>query len=222
MKIWLSHKISKNTPIYGNNAGFLKKKINNLKEGGSCNTEWWQMPNHIGTHIDAPRHFSTTGATIDEYPAEFWCYYKPSLIEILFESGDWIYPDNNFSNISPDVDLLFIKTGFGKYRNNKKYWEDNPGLAPELAVYLRKTYPKLKAVGVDFISISRWQDRPKGRDSHKEFLGTNGNYDPILLIEDMDFSRVTKYSSIEKVYILPLRIEDTDASPCSIIAEVNN
>src|SRR5712675_2233557 len=30
---------------------------------------YFSMPDHGGTHIDAPRHFGKTGISIDEYPA---------------------------------------------------------------------------------------------------------------------------------------------------------
>ena len=31
---------------------------------------FFSMPDHGGTHIDAPRHFGETGTPIDEYPLE--------------------------------------------------------------------------------------------------------------------------------------------------------
>jgi len=222
MKVWLSYPISEKTPIYGNGLGFMRKAVNELTKGASCNTEWWQMPNHIGTHLDAPRHFFNNGATIDVYPVDFWHFTKPFLIEILLESSEWIGNNKKFSQVPKDTDLLLIKTGFYKYRSERIYWEDNPGLSPELAIWLRKNRSKIRAVGIDFISISRWQDRVKGREAHKRFLSPNGPGNPILLIEDMDLSCVNEVSCINEVWVFPIRVENADGAPCTVIAEVEN
>ena len=39
------------------------------------------MPDHGGTHIDAPRHFGKTGIPIDEYPLE-QCYVKGICLDL--------------------------------------------------------------------------------------------------------------------------------------------
>ena len=33
---------------------------------------FFSMPDHGGTHIDAPRHFGKTGTPIDKYPLAGW------------------------------------------------------------------------------------------------------------------------------------------------------
>ena len=35
-----------------------------------ANVNWWHVLEHAGTHLDAPFHFSDTGATLDMIPAE--------------------------------------------------------------------------------------------------------------------------------------------------------
>src|SRR6516165_3171040 len=47
------------------------------------------MPDHGGTHIDAPRHFGKTGIPIDEYPLE-QCYVKSLCnLEALVGQGEF-------------------------------------------------------------------------------------------------------------------------------------
>ena len=47
---------------------------------GNC-VMFFSMPDHGGTHIDAPRHFGKTGIPIDEYPLEH-CYVKGICLDL--------------------------------------------------------------------------------------------------------------------------------------------
>src|SRR5262249_3028189 len=47
---------------------------------GNC-VMFFSMPDHGGTHIDAPRHFGMTGIPIDEYPLEN-CYVKGICLDL--------------------------------------------------------------------------------------------------------------------------------------------
>jgi len=119
-----------------------------------------------------------------------------------------------------DSDLLLIRTGFCDKRKERIYWENNPGLNAELGLKLRVNMPNLKAVGFDFISVSRWKDRAEGRRAHRDFLDPQAKGNPILLIEDMDLTnfRVSK-KIISSVTVLPLRMLNADGAPVTIIAQ---
>ena len=54
---------------------------------------------------------------------------------------------------------MIYKTGFGKFRGKESYWKNNPGFAPEVAEILRDNFPNLRAVGMDFISLTAFQNR---------------------------------------------------------------
>lgn len=51
---------------------FEVKYIKRKAEHG-VNAQYIQTSNHMGTHLDAPRHFVTAGRTIDEIPVEWLC-----------------------------------------------------------------------------------------------------------------------------------------------------
>jgi len=51
---------------------FEVKYIKRKSEHG-VDAQYIQTSNHMGTHLDAPRHFVTSGKTIDQIPIE-WCY----------------------------------------------------------------------------------------------------------------------------------------------------
>ena len=218
-KLWLSYPISQQTPVYANGYGFKRRRVKRIHYGQGCNTEYWQMPNHIGTHVDVPKHFFNQGNTVDSYQPDFWFFTRPYLVNVSLQSGELIGYSNRFKAIPQKCDLLLIKTGYSAYRQRKKYWQDNPGIDPTLAIWLRKNRPQIRALGVDFISIAKWQCKSKGRAAHKAFLNQQEGR-PIVLIEDMDLSKINKKTRFVNICIVPLIVKGADGAPCSVIVEV--
>ena len=54
-----------------------------------------------------------------------------------------------------------------------------------------------------------------GRIAHRQFLGGDN---PLLLVEDMDLSKIQK--SPRKIFCAPIMIDKLDGSPVNIIAEM--
>ncbi len=222
MMIFLSYPLSDTTPAYGGESGlFSKEAVRSLEKGESCNVSKVSLTTHIGTHIDAPFHFFINGLSITDYPASFWVFKNVKVVHIPLSKSHWLTSEDIGPSIDKNIELMLIKTDYCLKRTDRIYWEDNPGLDPDLGFYLRQSYPNLRAVGFDFISVSRWQDRDKGRSAHKAFLDPDGNGSPILLIEDMDLAPLKKEDSIESVHIVPLRIEEADGAPVTVIAETS-
>ena len=173
----------------------------------------------MGTHMDTPYHFIENGKKTLDYKAEYFCFDHIYLIEKLIDTGDLITLSiNEINSIPSDVEFLIIKTGYCKYRSLDKYHNDNPGLESSLAYDLRKKFPKLRAIGFDFISLTSWNHREHGRLSHRAFLGEND----ILVIEDMDLNNVYKEIKFDSLILAPLRTLDGNWGPVTIIADVNN
>ena len=175
----LSHLINKDTPLYAGEKSILIKKVKSIGSGDSCNKTQCSFSTHTGTHLDAPRHFLSKGKTISDLLAKELVYCKVCLTDIKNVKPGNIIDENSLSKIK-DCELLFIRTGFEKNRKKKVYWKNAPALDAGLALWLKKNCPSIRALGVDFISISNLENRELGRQAHKAFLG-NG----ILLIEDM-------------------------------------
>ena len=214
--LYLSYFMDSNTPLYGGEKGINIKPLNQIKKGDSANTKLISFHNHSGTHIDYPNHFINGGKTSSDYNASFWIFDKPYMLEYDTETNQIINlkPDE-LKDVNPDTDFLILKTGFGKYRGKKKYWKYNPGLSPDTSSILKKFFPKLRVVGIDFISITSFQNRSLGRIAHRQFLGGDN---PLLLVEDMDLSKIQK--SPRKIFCAPIMIDKLDGSPVNIIAEI--
>lgn len=221
--IWLSHPLENRTPSYGDSGRFIQGSIKSIKQGDYCNTSWWKFPNHLGTHIDLPLHFFENAPSIDNYLPEFWQFRKVAIAHChIISEGRWIETDDLHRKIPSSVEILLVQTGFERFRGKRQYWEDGPGLSPDIAEWLRKERPSVRVVGMDFISTSRWRDRRKGKKAHLAFLDPNQQGKPIPLIEDMKMEELQPTVTIKHLYVAPLRVCDADGTPCTILAEIQN
>ncbi|MEO6454889.1 MAG: cyclase family protein, partial [Ginsengibacter sp.] len=130
--ICLSHIISQSTPAYGNRDRIFVRDNSSIRKGETANSSCWIFSNnHIGTHIDSPRHFSADGKKTYEFPVNDFFYDKVKLVDIPCKTGILISIED-FKNIEDivehDTELLFIRTGYEQYREQDKYWNDSPGL----------------------------------------------------------------------------------------------
>lgn len=211
--IYLSYFLNKSTPLYGGSVGIEIIKDRDISAGDSANTKFLKLHNHSGTHIDFPNHFILNGKKSSDYKADFWIFKNPYVLNIPCEENDIIkLNDSQLKNIPRDTDFLILNTGFHKFRQKKIYWNNNPGVDPSVANQLKKQCPNIKILGMDFISLTSFQNREIGRVSHKEFLGKNN----ILLVEDMDLN-LLDYQP-EEIMCLPLMVENIDGCPVTIIA----
>ncbi len=217
--MYLSYLLKPDAPAYGGTQAFFDEPDKEIVKGDSCNTRLWRMSNHMGTHIDFPRHFSTDGNVLDVYPADFWISFKIAVIILKeVQPGQILTVDDlELSRITSDTEFLLIKTGFCNLREKEVYWQKNPGLHPNLAQSLRKNLPGLKIIGFDFISVSSFSHRQLGREAHKSFLD---DPNPILLLEDLDLKGIDINVKIMKMIIAPIRVKKSDAAPCTVFAEV--
>src|SRR3989440_2412967 len=86
MKIYdLSQPLNERSSFWPYYPPFEVKYIKRKAEHG-VNAQYIMTSNHMGTHLDAPRHFVTAGKTIDELPLEWLC--GPGVIVDLRDEMD--------------------------------------------------------------------------------------------------------------------------------------
>ena len=61
-----------------------------------------ELPNHCGTHMDAPRHFVKDGLNINELPIEYFCHTEVALLEIPKGPAEGIHK----ADLEPFADTL--------------------------------------------------------------------------------------------------------------------
>ena len=217
--VYLSHCLGENTPGYGGNNGIKRLKDRDMECGDSCNAETWTLSNHIGTHVDLPKHFAINGASMGDYTAADWIFENIQLIDLPVEPETLIDESFLSEEVGDDVDLLLLRTGFEKYRGEELYWKSNPGLLPEFGKYLREKKTRLRVIGFDFISLTSYAARDIGRVAHRAFLSPEFEGQPIRIIEDMSLSHLN--GKIEKVCVAPLRVENADGAPVTVLGFVS-
>ena len=216
--IWLSHILEERTPVYGGKSALTIKKQKQLSLGDTCNTTELQFNNHLGTHVDVPYHFLNHGKTISEYSAVDWIFDKPLLIDIKLKDAEILTVDylKNLLQKKDGVDIILFRTGFENCRMEERYWKTNPGFSPDLVDYLLTSFPTLKAIGMDTISLTSYQHREIGKKAHINFLKAG-----IRIFEDLSLAAL-RHKILRQIIALPLRFEQADGAPCSIIGFVDD
>ena len=222
--ISLSHWIGLATPTYNNSGGFQRGDITSIKNGNSANSEEWKFNNHIGTHIDYPFHFYEEGKKSSDFETSFYINKKIGFVKLeeICRPGEIIsikHIEKQCNNLSTEIEVILLKTGFQKYRNENIYWAENPGYDKDLYIYFRRKFPKLKFFGIDTISLTSILNRNLGKEAHLAFLN---NIDPILIIEDMDLGILSSNLILEELIIAPILIENSDGVPVNCILKYYN
>lgn len=219
--IYLSYLIDAHTPTYGNRYNVELIRKSDIGRGDTANETHFRSTLHVGTHIDFPFHFYENGQTLEDFPAEFWFFNHPLLVEVKPESlileREIIARLEQLDGIQ-ETDILLIKTGQCYLRNSRQYWEENIGVSPKVYDYLQEKMPEVRILGFDSISVSSFQHREIGRESHKKFLNP---HKPVLLLEDMDLRNLENKYDLVHVVVAPAMIAGVDGVPCTVIATCN-
>lgn len=213
---FLSHEYSERIPLFGEEGKFVVSQLKSTASGDSSNSFSAEIQSHWGTHIDAPLHFFTNGQNITSYSAGHFVFVSPQVIQVALKPSEILSIPDVAVKIHRDSDLLLLKSGWGEFRSQPKYYRENPGINPDFARQLRSHCPTLRAVGIDWLSISAFQHRELGREAHRAFLNPDQS-NPILLIEDMDMQ--PDLTELRRVIVAPLRIGAFDSAPCTVIGE---
>ena len=212
--IRLSYTLSQDTPAYGGAEGLMIERVKDMSCGDSCNTVSLAFSNHLGSHVDAPKHFVESGKSVDQYEIEDWIFDDVLCVDVPVPAGEVVTCDHLSAVLEgvDDTSFLLIRTGFYANRGKDLYWSTAPAFDPSLAAYLKERLPSLTAIGLDTISISSLCHRDMGREAHREFLGRN-----IRIFEDLALGEIPKGKKLQQVIALPLMFENADGAPCTII-----
>lgn len=206
--VYLSHFLNENTPSYGGAKNqIVLERLNEINKGNTSNNLKISLPVHIGTHIDFPFHFCNEGKKCHQYPASYWLFNK---IGFLYCSVHEV-PDQ-LNSLQADIEMLILKTDFGKIRNDRDYWEKQPVIPASYASLFRSRFPQLRVFGFDMISLTSKLDRAEGKNAHIQFLLEND----ILVLEDMKLNEI--FDTPKFVAVSPIQIEGADGAPCNVLA----
>ena len=227
----LTQPLDSNIPVYPGDPPFSSQQSCTVdKDGYSIHA--LSCSSHVGTHIDAPSHFISDGATIDQLPPS--AFIRPALVlDVSYkkerECISWDAVEPIADRIRPGTAVLF-HTGWSRYwggGGGGGRCFDHPWLATDLAERLVALGVRL--IGVDAMSLdqspSPVNDDGEGDGSahdfgvHRAILGAGGfivenltNLDALL-----DAQKREPRSEVI-VSVLPLRIVGCDGSPVRAVA----
>lgn len=211
----LSYPISGSTPLYPGTPKFKVSKVKEMAKGDSCNSLVFSISNHSGTHIDCPAHFCQEGKKVGDYKSAN-LIFKNAVVVYIPKEPDEPIRAGEFNNVPNDntAEFVMIRTGFSKYRNTRAaiYSGSNPYLLPEAVERLKKKFKKMRALGVDTISVSSALHREAGRAAHKNLLGARHQ---VLIVEDMKIPAAPQ--RFKEVIVYPFITGKIDSSPCAVI-----
>lgn len=175
----LSHPFDAQTIYWPTEEGFKleKEQAGVTDKGYYYASNKFGAPEHGGTHIDAPRHFSANGNTLDQVPLE-QLMGSAILIDVMKQceaNRDYLISVDDFNSWEkqygqiPSGAIVLLRTGFARYWPDRvRYMGTDergpaavaklhfPGLSPDAARWLTANR-SIKAIGLDTPSIDYGQ-----------------------------------------------------------------
>ena len=168
----LTYPFNTQTIYWPTEKGFRLKKIfyGLTPKGYFYSAFHYCAPEHGGTHIDAPRHFSKKGLTVDQIPVA-QLIGSAVVIDVqkqvehnrdyAITVQDIKYFEKHYRPLGAE-DMVLFRTGWGQYWRHKKQYLGSdklgdvthlhfPGISKEAAQYL--VNQKVKAIGLDTPSL---------------------------------------------------------------------
>lgn len=160
---------------------------------------------HTGTHIDAPRHFITGGASIEKIPLDI-CVGGALLVSFPRKkeigARDLEEKLKNFRSVR----RLIVRFGWSRHWGKKSYYRNYPSFTRDACELLIRR--GIRLLGMDTPSPDRYEDSP----NHKLLLKKG-----VFLLEYLCSLEKLKGPKI-KLIALPLKIRGVDGSPARVIA----
>lgn len=162
----LTHTMSPDFPTFFGVPGIEMQKQFDFKKDG-FNLYWWRIIEHAGTHMDAPIHFSESGATIDKIAAEN-LVAPLAVIDVVAQAekdtdyrvtvGD-IEAWEKANGKIPDGAVVAMYSGWDKHVTTPKFMGKDsggvlhfPGFSAEAAEFLMKNR-NVRGMAVDSASL---------------------------------------------------------------------
>ena len=201
----LSQTLHEGMPVYpGDPPVELRPALAFATDG--VNTRRLSFGSHVGTHVDAPRHFVADGETVEAVPLDRFC--GPAvLLRVPYVAGEPLrIPIEDLAEVRRG-DILVLHTGWEREVGTARYFTDCPRFAPEVPAQLLET--GIKALALDLPTA---KSVGPSREMHHLLLGGG-----CVIVEGL----VNLASIVGRRFFFsaaPLRIADGDGSPVRAFA----
>ena len=187
-------------------------------------------PEHGGTHIDAPIHFSEKGLSVDQIPID-QLLGQAVIIDVskqvgsnrdyLITKDDILSFENKYRKLTSD-DIVIFRTNWSQYWDDKKKYLGTdvlgdiehlhfPGIAASAAMYLLQQ--QVKGLGIDSASMDNGQ--AKDFLVHRIILGAN-KYG----LENLSNLGVLPPTGA-RIIVAPMKIKGGSGAPVRVFALID-
>jgi kynurenine formamidase len=223
----LTHPVDEQSPYWPEGAAespFHAPVVSTIERGGYFARNL-TIPEHFGTHMDAPAHFDPRGVTVDQLPVKN--YLRPASVVDVSQAAktnrDYRLSVADLENwekahgAPPDGCVVLIRTGWGeRWPSQQRVMNQDaqgvlhfPGLSVEAARYLiNRVHPV--AIGIDTPSID---------------FGPSKNFDVHQITMSAGLYHLENVANLEQlpavgayVIALPLKLRGGSGSPARVLA----
>ena len=202
----ISLSISPNLPTWPGDPGLKLEQYESMDKGAHYNATQMSSSVHLGTHVDAPRHFLKEGNTVEQLSLEVLT--GPCYVTQLPDGIDAITAEVlDRTEITSDMKRVLFGTSNSHYwaKGEAKFQTDFVAITEDGAEWLVERGVQL--VGVDYLSVAPYEE---SIPTHVVLLKAG-----IVVVEGLNLSNVMR--GFYNLYCLPLKIAGSDGAPARAI-----
>jgi arylformamidase len=174
-----------------------------IANGDAYNFSRLACSSHIGTHIDAPYHFTEGGATIDQVSLQN-LIGEALVVEVDVEDR---ITAQELANIDFETyKRILFKTRNSELLKSEDFTKDYVSLDYSAAALLVEN--NVRVVGIDYLSIEEFET-----DEHPVHKLLTGN--DVIIIESLDLSAIEPGAYF--MVALPLKLRNSDGAPARVV-----
>lgn len=185
-------------------AKFERTSTLQMANGDPCNLSEISTSAHVGTHMDAPRHYLDGAAGIESMPIA--AVIGPARVIEIHDPEAIRIPELEPHRLRKGERVLFKTANSERCWNTDHFQEEYVFIPPETARYLAEL--GLQTVGVDYLSVGGFESG--GPETHRILLQAG-----IWIIEGLLLAHVEPGEY--ELVCLPLKIMGADGAPARAV-----
>ncbi len=193
-------------PVWPGDPEPVLERFLKMEEGQPANVSRFGGCVHLGTHIDAPRHFIADGPTAESLPwdallGEAW------VVDLTHVEGHITAAVLEAAALPPEARRVLFKTRNSAWwaAQDPRFHPDYTALTADAAAWLVARGVRL--VGVDYLSVAPFDDPVP---THRTLLAAE-----VVVIETLDLSAVP--AGRYDLCCLPLKLVGSDGAPARVL-----
>ena len=197
----ISLTISNDLPVWPGDTPISLVRNNDMQQGGLYTLSQLTSTVHVGSHLDAPRHFVRDGHGVDQIDLDK--LIGPCQVIHLPQVNSIDAATLAQVNLPANTKRLLIRTRNSEYwaHGDNTFHTDFVAIEPSGADWI--VQHGIQLVGVDYLSVGAYEG---GIPTH-EILLSNG----VVPVEGLDLSHIEPGEY--QLMCLPLKLQDCDGAP---------